>query len=50
MIPALRSPFNAAWTPTAYARLIDHLQARTGVPFGFKVAEAPCFLPRRSSQ
>src|SRR5690348_7149574 len=46
MIPALRTAFNAAWTPEAYARLLDRLQAQTGVPFGFKVCETPCFFPR----
>jgi hypothetical protein len=46
MIPALRARFNAAWTPEAYARLLGRLQAQTGVSFGFKVAETPCFFRR----
>ena len=46
MIPALRIPFNAAWTPQAYARLLDRLQEQTGVAFAFKVCETPCFFPR----
>jgi hypothetical protein len=46
MIPALRARFNAAWTPEAYRRLLDRLQAQAGVAFAFKVAETPCFFRR----
>jgi hypothetical protein len=46
MIPALREPFNAAWTESRYASLLARLQERTRGRIEFPVAETPCFFPR----
>ncbi|HEY0784250.1 MAG TPA: hypothetical protein VGD62_00165, partial [Acidobacteriaceae bacterium] len=46
MIAALRTRFNQSYTPQAYARLTELLEASLETPLGFRVAETPCFLPR----
>lgn len=46
MLKEYRRAFNAAWRPSAYARLRQTLAERTGAPLEFKVCETPCFFPR----
>ena len=46
MIPALRQPFNANYTPEKYQRLLKLLEERCGTPVKFRVCETPCFLPK----
>ena len=46
MIPALRSAFNSNYRPEKYAALLRELEARCGVPIGFRVSETPCFFPK----
>lgn len=45
MIPALREPFNAAWTEARYQSMLAQLQQRTRGSIAFPVAETPCFFP-----
>jgi hypothetical protein len=45
VIPALRQPFNAAWTDAKYRDAVRSLELRTGATLGFPLSETPCFLP-----
>src|SRR6202142_4184536 len=45
MIPALRDPFNAAFTPEKYAAFILRMEAQSGAPLAFRHSETPCFFP-----
>lgn len=46
MVPALRTAFNAQWTPERHAALLAALGAKAGVPLQFTVSETPCFFPK----
>lgn len=46
MIPALREPFNATWSPGKYRAFLASLDARCGATVKFRVCETPCFFPR----
>ena len=46
MVPALRTAFNAQWTPERHARLLAALGTKAGVPLQFTVSETPCFFPQ----
>jgi uncharacterized protein (UPF0248 family) len=45
MIPTLRDPFNAAFTPEKYAAFVSRIEAQTGTPLAFRHSETPCFFP-----
>src|ERR1700674_1257866 len=45
MIPALRHPFNAAYTPEKYQMFLREMEDRCGTPVKFRVCETPCFFP-----
>ena len=45
MEPALRSAFNAAYTPEFYPSYLGRLEARLGCTIPFRIAETPLFLP-----
>lgn len=45
MDPALRSLFNASFTPALYDQYKSHLSNRLGCRFEFRLAETPLFLP-----
>jgi hypothetical protein len=45
MISALREAFNRDFRPDTYQIFLETLNARVGVPVGFRVSETPCFLP-----
>jgi len=45
MVPALRTAFNAQWTPERHATLLAALGDKAGVPLQFTVSETPCFFP-----
>jgi hypothetical protein len=45
MDSALRSAFNAAFTPDFYPSYLGRLEARLGCKIPFRVAETPLFLP-----
>ena len=45
MVPALRTAFNAQWTPERHATLLAALGTKAGVPLQFTVSETPCFFP-----
>lgn len=46
MIPALRQPFNANFTPQKYQTLLHLMEERSGVPIKFRLCETPCFFPK----
>jgi hypothetical protein len=46
MIPALRQPFNANFTPQKYQTLLQLMEERSGVPIKFRLCETPCFFPK----
>lgn len=46
MIPSLRQPFNASFTPHKYQALLKLMAERCGAPVNFRLAETPCFLPQ----
>jgi hypothetical protein len=46
MVPALRTAFNAQWTPERHAALQAALATKAGVPLPFTVSETPCFFPQ----
>jgi hypothetical protein len=46
MIPALRSDFNARFTPEKYKQLLQRLAERCGMPIPFRISETPCFLEK----
>jgi hypothetical protein len=46
VIPDLRRPFNAAFTPEKYRAFIGDLERRVGADIHFRVSETPCFFPR----
>lgn len=45
MDPALRSAFNAAFTPDFYSGFMGRFEAKLGCKIPFRVAETPLFLP-----
>jgi hypothetical protein len=45
MDPALRSAFNAAYTPDFYRNYLGRLEAKLGCTVPFRVAETPLFFP-----
>ncbi|MEX2272176.1 MAG: hypothetical protein WD690_11920 [Vicinamibacterales bacterium] len=45
MIPELRRAFNERFTAEGYARFLDDVARRTGVPIEFRISETPCFFP-----
>jgi hypothetical protein len=46
LIASLRSQFNSAFTPAAYAELMAVLAQNCGGPIPFPVAETPIFVPK----
>jgi hypothetical protein len=46
MLQPYRDRFNAHFTPTQYADLLDRLKTETGTAIQFRVAETPCFFPQ----
>jgi hypothetical protein len=44
MIPALRHPFNAAYTPEKYQMFLREMENRCGTPVKFRLCETPCFF------
>ena len=44
MIAARRVPFNAGFRDDRYQEFLQELEARCGVPVGFRVSETPCFF------
>ena len=46
MLQPYRDRFNAHFTPTQYANLLDRLTMETGTAIEFRVAETPCLFPR----
>lgn len=46
MLQPYRDRFNAHFTPTQYANLLDRLTMETGTAIEFRVAETPCFFPQ----
>jgi hypothetical protein len=46
MLQPYRDRFNAHFTPTQYANLLDRLTTETGTAIEFRVAETPCFFPQ----
>jgi hypothetical protein len=47
MIPALRSDFNARFTPEKYQQLLRRMAERCGAPIQFRVCETPCFFEKK---
>ncbi len=45
MVPELRQPFNATFTPEKYQRFLESLHRACRTPVQFRVCETPCFLP-----
>jgi hypothetical protein len=45
MIPDLRQPFNAAFTPEQYQRFLDLVETGSGRKAPFRHCETPCFFP-----
>ena len=46
MLQPNRDRFNAHFTATQYANLLDRLTTETGTAIEFRVAETPCFFPQ----
>jgi len=46
MIPALRQPFNANFTPEKYQAFLRRIDDRCGTHVQFRVSETPCFFPK----
>ncbi len=46
MLQPYRDRFNAHFTATQYANLLDRLTTETGTAIEFRVAETPCFFPQ----
>ena len=46
MIPSLRQPFNAAFTPAKYEAFRARLDEVCGTSVGFRNCETPCFFPK----
>jgi hypothetical protein len=44
MIPALRRPFNQAWTERRYRDVLARLGTATGATLEFPISETPCFF------
>jgi hypothetical protein len=46
MIPSLRQPFNANFTPEKYQRFLQRIDEASDSHVEFRLAETPCFFPR----
>jgi hypothetical protein len=47
VIPSFRQDFNRRYRPEDYARTLRDLDARVGSHVEFRVAETPCFFPKK---
>jgi hypothetical protein len=46
MIPSLRKPFNAGFTPDKYQKFLRRMDDICGTHVQFRLAETPCFFPK----
>jgi hypothetical protein len=46
MIPSLRQPFNANFTPEKYQRFLQRIDEASDAHVEFRLAETPCFFPQ----
>jgi len=46
MIPSLRQPFNARFTPDKYQAFLRHIDETCGTHVQFRLSETPCFFPK----
>ncbi|MGA8215425.1 MAG: hypothetical protein WB799_17640 [Candidatus Sulfotelmatobacter sp.] len=46
MIPSLRKPFNARFTPDKYQTFLRRIDDACGTHVSFRLAETPCFFPK----
>jgi hypothetical protein len=46
MIPSLRKPFNARFTPDKYRTFLRRVDDACGTHVSFRVSETPCFFPK----
>ncbi len=46
MIPSLRNPFNASFTPDKYQAFLRRIDDACGTHVQFRLSETPCFFPK----
>src|SRR4029077_17835197 len=46
MIPSLRKPFNASFTPEKYQAFLRRIDDACGTHVQFRLSETPCFFPQ----
>ena len=46
MIPSLRKPFNASFTPDKYQNFLRRMDDLSGTHVQFRLSETPCFFPK----
>jgi hypothetical protein len=46
MIPSLRQPFNAGFTPEKYQTFLQQIDDASGTHVQFRLSETPCFFPK----